>query len=261
MQFLKKADFDSAVQRLVAQDLERAKDVQKALFPQKNTSVPGLNCQTFYKPAHGIGGDYYDLFPLLDDRWGIAIADVAGKGIGAALIMASLQASLRAQALHAHSDLASVVADVDKLVFASSPTQIYASLFYAEYQPTTRVMEYVNAGHNPPMVLRWQQDRCEVFQLRASGTPVGLLEKTHFVPETFEFKPGDMFVAYTDGITEYDNPEGDLFGQRRLENVLCQCRDKSSEEAIQCILDDLSDFGDGQRQRDDMTLLVMRAQS
>jgi serine phosphatase RsbU (regulator of sigma subunit)/DNA-binding GntR family transcriptional regulator len=261
MQFLKKADSDSGVQRLVAKDLENAKDVQKAFFPQKNTSIPGLHCQTFYKPVHGIGGDYYDLFPLPDDRWGIAIGDVAGKGIGAALIMASLQASLRAQALHAHSDLASLITDVNKLVYASSPTQIYASLFYAEYQPATRVLEYVNAGHNPPMILRWKEDRCVVFQLKAGGTPVGILEETQFVPERFQLEPGDMFLAYTDGITESDNPTGDMWGQRRLENLLCRCRDKSSEEAIQCILDDLCAFADGQRQRDDMTLLVMRVQS
>lgn len=258
MQFLKKADFDSGLQRLVAKDLETAKDVQNALFPEKTISIPGLDCQTFYKPALGIGGDYYDLFALPDDRWGIAIGDVSGKGIGAALIMASLQASLRAQALHAHSDLASLMADVDKLVYASSPTQIYASLFYGEYDPSTRILEYVNAGHNPPMIVRWEQDRCEVFQLKTGGTPVGLLEETQFVPETFQFEPGDLFVAYTDGITESDNPAGDMWGQERLENLLRECRNKTSEKTIQCILEELAAFSDGQRQGDDMTLVAMQ---
>jgi DNA-binding GntR family transcriptional regulator len=258
MQFLKKADFDSGVQRAVAKDLETAKDIQNALFPQKDISIPGLHCRTFYKPAHGIGGDYYDLFPLPDDRWGIAIGDVSGKGIGAALIMASLQASLRAQALHVHSDLASLMSDVDKLVYASSPVQIFASLFYAEYQPATRVLEYVNAGHNPPMVLRWKRDLCEVFQLKVCGTPVGMLEGTRFVPETFQFEPGDAFVAYTDGITESDNQKGEMWGRDRLENLLRRCRSKTSEETIQFILDALFAFSGGQPQRDDMTLLVMR---
>lgn len=258
LQFLKKADSESGVHRAAFKDLESAKDVQKALFPQKNISVPGLRCKTFYKPAQGIGGDYYDLFPLNDDRWGIAIGDVSGKGIGAALIMASLQASLRAQALHEHSDLATLMADVDRLVYASSPVHIYASLFYAEFHPRTRVLEYVNAGHNSPMVLRWRDDRCEVFHLEAGGTPVGLLEESQFVPGKFHFEVGDRLVAYTDGITESDNATGELWGPKRLENLLRNCRDKAPEEIIQGILDERFAFSNGQPQRDDMTLVVMQ---
>jgi serine phosphatase RsbU (regulator of sigma subunit) len=261
MQFLVRANSDSSTQRAVVKDLERAKDVQQALFPQKNVSIPGLRCQTFYKPAQGIGGDYYDLFALPDDRWGIAIGDVSGKGIGAALIMASLQASLRAQALHAHSDLASLMADVDKLVYASSPVQLYASLFYAQFQPATRVLEYVNAGHNPPMVLRWNENGCQVFQLQEGGTPIGLLEETQFVPGKFRFEPGDVFVAYTDGITETDNAAGEMWGAQRLENLLRHCRNKTAEETIQCILDKRFAFASGQRQRDDMTIVIMRVQT
>jgi sigma-B regulation protein RsbU (phosphoserine phosphatase) len=261
LQFLKKATSDSGVQRAVVKDLETAKDVQKALFPQKDISIPGLHCRTFYKPAQGIGGDYYDFFPLPDDRWGIAIGDVSGKGIGAALIMASLQASLRAQALHAHSDLATLMADVDRLVHASSPVHLYASLFYAEFQPATRVLEYVNAGHNPPIVLRWKEDRCEVFHLNAGGTPVGLLEETQFIPETFQFEGGDLLVAYTDGITESDNPSGELWGPDRLENLLRKCRHKNPDEIVQHILDERFAFAEGQPQRDDMTLVVMRVQT
>jgi sigma-B regulation protein RsbU (phosphoserine phosphatase) len=136
--------------------------------------------------------------------------------------------------------------------------QIFASLFYAEYQPATRVLEYVNAGHNPPMVLRWKRDLCEVFQLKVCGTPVGMLEGTRFVPETFQFEPGDAFVAYTDGITESDNQKGEMWGRDRLENLLRRCRSKTSEETIQFILDALFAFSGGQPQRDDMTLLVMR---
>jgi serine phosphatase RsbU (regulator of sigma subunit) len=261
MQFLARANSDSSSQRAVVKDLERAKDVQRAFFPQKNVSIPGLHCQTFYKPAQGIGGDYYDLFALPDDRWGVAIGDVSGKGIGAALIMASLQASLRAQALHTHSDLASLMADVDKLVYASSPVQLYASLFYAEYQPSTRVLEYVNAGHNPPMVLRWNENGCQVFQLKEGGTPVGLLEETQFVPGKFRFEPGDVFAAYTDGITETDNAAGEMWGEQRFENLLRQCRTKTAEETIQSILDGRFAFAAGQPQRDDMTIVVMRVQT
>ena len=259
LHYLRKADSDSGLHRAAFKDLENAKDVQQALFPQKNIGIPGICCQSFYKPAQGLGGDYYDFFPLPDNRWGIAIGDVSGKGIGAALIMASLQASLRAQALHSHSDLPTLMGEVDRLVHASSPVHFYASLFYAEFDPETRVLEYVNAGHNPPMVLRWEDSGCEVFQLRAGGTLIGLLEENKFVPGTFQFKPGDVLVAYTDGITESENGAGELWGQQSLEQLLCSFQHKSSEEIIQEILDARSMFAEGQPQSDDITLLVMRA--
>lgn len=258
LQYLKKADSDSGLHRAVVKDLENAKDVQKAFFPQKNVGIPGLCCQTFYKPAQGLGGDYYDFFPVREDRWGIAIGDVSGKGIGAALIMASLQASLRSQALHTHSGLGTLMGDVDRLIYASSPIHFYASLFYAEFQPAARVLEYVNAGHNPPMVVRWKNGVCEVFQLKAGGTPIGLLEESQFVPGRFQFEAGDVLVAYTDGITESDNAGGELWGQDRLENLLRSLKGKTSEEIMQGILDERFAFADGQPQRDDMTLLVMR---
>ena len=260
-QFLKKADFDSGVQCAVMKDLENARDVQTAFFPQKDISIPGLDCQTFYKPTHDIGGDYYDLFPLPDGRWGIAIGDVAGKGIGAALIMASLQASLRAQALHPHSDLASLMVDVDKLVYASSPAQIYASLFYAEYDPGTRTLEYVNAGHNPPMILRWNSGGCEAFQLKAGGLPIGLLEETNFSVGTFQFEPGDALIAYTNGIAESENSVGEMWGQERLEYQLRNCKTMTPEEIIHHILDERFTFANGHPQRDDMTLVVMHVQN
>jgi len=120
-------------------DLEGAKDVQRAFFPAPTLSIPCLSCEAFYQPAHDIGGDHYDFLPLQGERWGIAIGDVSGKGIGAALIMASLQGSLRAQALHPHSDLSLLISDVNRLVYDSSPTHFFASLFYAEYQPATRL--------------------------------------------------------------------------------------------------------------------------
>jgi Stage II sporulation protein E (SpoIIE) len=110
----------------------------------------------------------YDFLPLLEGRWSIAIGDVSGKGIGAALIMASLQASLRAQALDPHLDLSALVGDVNRLVFESSPTHFFASLFYAECEPATRVLKYVNAGHNPPIVVRMSNGSSKLFHMTPS---------------------------------------------------------------------------------------------
>ena len=163
LQFLRKEEMDSA---FFDQDLDIARDVQKAFIPQAAPSIPGLSCETFYKPAHSIGGDYHDFFPLRSGLWGIAIGDVSGKGIGAALIVASLPASVRAQTLQPHSGPSALINQANRLVHESSPVQFYASLFYGEYDPAARVLTYVNAGQNPPIVVRCQEGRSRVFRLR-----------------------------------------------------------------------------------------------
>jgi sigma-B regulation protein RsbU (phosphoserine phosphatase) len=254
LEFLRKSE--SEFQRVLRSDLEDAKEVHKAFFPQENLSIPGLACETFNKPARGIGGDYYDFFPLQGGRWGIAIGDVCGKGIGGALFMASLQASLRAQAMHTHSDLSNLIADVDRLVLAASPKHLYASLFYSEYAPATRVLSYVNAGHNAPLILRWKDSGCDVFHLESSGTALGLLESSQFSSSTFQLEKGDVFVAYTDGITESENRCGELWGQERLETLLRACRDCTPAQIVERILDEILVFGKDCSQKDDVTLVV-----
>jgi serine phosphatase RsbU (regulator of sigma subunit) len=257
LQLLKRAERVSVIKR----DLEVARDVQNASFPQQSPSIPGLSVQSFYKPAQSIGGDYYDFLPLQDERWGVAIGDVSGKGISAALVMASLQASLRTRALHPQADLSTLIADINRLVFKSSPVHFYVSLFYAEYQPATRTLRYVNAGHNPPFVLRRSSGWCEVFQLKSGGTPVGALEDSEYPVATFQLEIDDVLVAYTDGITEAENADGQMWGQQRLEKLLCLCGRQTSEEIVQRILDQVSAFTNGGSQKDDMTLLVMQVEA
>ena len=257
VEFLKKSESESEFNRVLRKDLENAKEVHRAFFPRKPPSIPGLACETFYRPARYIGGDYYDFLPLQADHWGIAIGDVCGKGIGAALLMASLQASLRAQAMHAYSDLSTLIADVDRLVLAASPKHLYASLFYSEYDAATRALRYVNAGHNPPIVLRWENSRCKVFHLKSSGTALGLLESSKFASRSFQLEKGDVFVAYTDGITEAENLRGELWGQNRLESLLRACRDCGPAQIVSRILDDVLHFAKDSPQKDDMTLLIV----
>src|SRR5260370_41804826 len=117
------------------------------------------------------------------------------------MLMASLQASLRAQALHPHLDLTALIGDVNRLVYESSPTAFFASLFYAEYEPATRMLQYVNAGHNPPIILRPQMESCELFHLRAQAVPIGTLVDTQFSPTKFHLANDDILMAYTEVIT------------------------------------------------------------
>ena len=258
LEFLKKSEYDAEFHRVLRNDLEDAKEVHEAFFPKENLLIPGLTCDTFYRPARGIGGDYYDFLPLQADRWGIAIGDVCGKGIGAALLMASLQASLRAQTMHVHSDLSTLIAHVDRLVLAASPKHLYASLFYAEYDTTSRVLRYVNAGHSAPVVLRWKNEKCEVLHLEPSGTALGLLENCEFASKAFQLEKDDLFVAYTDGITESENVCGEPWGQEGLETLLRACRHWTPEQIVRGILDEVSAFANDHSQVDDMTLMVIR---
>jgi sigma-B regulation protein RsbU (phosphoserine phosphatase) len=174
--------------------------------------------------------------------------------------MASLQASLKAQALHPHLNLSTLVEDVNRLVHESSPTHFFASLFYGEYEPATRILNYVNAGHNPPLVVRPHQRSSELFHLSAEGVPIGISPDSRYNAASFEMRIGDMFVAYTDGITETANRSGKFWGHERLERLLLGCGGMTAKEIVALILEQVSEFADGEPQRDDVTLVVMRVQ-
>lgn len=259
-EFLRKSDSDSGTHKAFRKDLECAKDIQQAFFPPQSLSIPCLSCETFYQPARGIGGDYYDFLSLSGGRWGIAIGDVSGKGIGAALLMASLQASLRAQALHPHLDLTTLIGDVNRLVHESSPTAFFASLFYAEYEPVTRTLRYVNAGHNPPIIVRPRKESCELFHLRPEAVPIGMFADTQFAATKFQLEKDDILVAYTDGLTEAVNPFDEQWELGRLESLLRSCGQRAPSEIVECILAEVSVFANGEPQRDDLTLVVMKVQ-
>ena len=205
LEFLKKSESDSGFHRALRKDLEGAKDVQQAFFPPRSLSIPCISCETFYQPAYGIGGDYYDLLSLQRVGDGASRSEMfPEKGIGAALLMANLQAWLRAQALHPHLDLATLIGDVNP-VYESSPTHSFASLSYGEHEPATRVLNYVNAGHNSPIVVRPRKDSCETYTLKSEGISVGIFADSQFATTTFQFEIDDVLVGYTDGITEVEN--------------------------------------------------------
>ena len=189
LQRLKKWGVESG---FLHRDLKIASEVQKASLPQELPAIPGLQCARFYKPAHSVGGDYYDFLSFEDGRWGIAIGDVSGKGIGAALIMATLQASLRAQTLRPASNIETVMKNVNRLIRESSPAEFFASLFYAEYRPESRALRYVNAGHNPPVVLRQQRGVCKLLPLHSGAVPVGALDNSSYRSRIFQLEPGDV---------------------------------------------------------------------
>src|SRR5262249_22055181 len=161
-------------------------------FPQKLPPVAGLDYCGKCRPALGVGGDYYDFLALPGGRLGIALGDVSGKGIAAALMMASLEASLRAEAMRGTDDLAALVPTVIRLVYEATTENRYATFFYAQYDPSTRCLSYVNAGHNPPMLFRKRDSAWETERLKSGGTVVGLLPQFPYHQATAALEAGDL---------------------------------------------------------------------
>jgi sigma-B regulation protein RsbU (phosphoserine phosphatase) len=237
-------------------ELEIAREVQERLFPQRLPLVPGLDYCGQCRPAREVGGDYYDFLELPEGKLGIAIGDVSGKGIGAALLMASLEASLRGQALVA-PDLAELMNRINSLVLDASSASRYATLFYGEYDPRSRQLSYVNAGHNPPVILRKSDGGFVIFRLENGGPVVGLLRE-RYEQESFAQKPGDMIVLFTDGISESMNAREDEWGEERLIEFSKTCFGLPALEATDRIMAAAEAFAAGAAQHDDMTLVVLR---
>jgi phosphoserine phosphatase RsbU/P len=262
---LENARLMSAIADEVAQrerlnrEVEIAREVQERLFPQKLPAIDGIDYAGACRPALGVGGDYYDFLALPGGQLGIAIGDVSGKGIAAALTMASLQASLRGEATRMTNDLAALVSNVNHLVYEASSANRYATFFYGQYNPASRQLSYVNAGHNPPMLFHRSNGKWQVFRLETGGTVVGLLESFPYDQGVVTIAPNDIFVAFTDGISEAMNKADEEWGEERMIAAIHGCSGARASDMIARIMQDADTFVAGAKQHDDMTLVVIRA--
>ncbi|HST23919.1 MAG TPA: SpoIIE family protein phosphatase, partial [Blastocatellia bacterium] len=239
-------------------EVEIAREVQERLFPQKLPLILGLDYCGACRPALGVGGDYYDFLLLPNGSLGIAIGDVSGKGIAAALLMASLQASLRGQAIKVTNDLAELMSNVNALVYDASAENRYATFFYAQYEPATRLLTYVNAGHNPPVVLRKRDGEWQILRLEAGGAVVGLLRNFPYGQSSVTLAPDDLLVAFTDGISEAMNTAEEEWGEEKLIETAQECEGLSAAETLSRIVEAADRFAAGAKQHDDMTMLIAR---
>ncbi len=244
---------EAARHQRVQREVEIAREVQQRLFPQI-PSVPGMDIAGHCRPALGVGGDYYDVIPLEDGRLAIAIGDISGKGIAAALLMASLRASLRGILDAGSQDMARMVRKLNRLIHESSTSNRYATFFLAIYDPAMRELRYVNAGHNPPLVVRG----AETLHLEACGPVVGLLKDIECEERWLALEPGDTFVGYTDGISEAMTVDDEEWGEERMQTAVAAVRDRSSQEILDVVFRAADVFTAGAPQHDDMTLLIFR---
>jgi serine phosphatase RsbU (regulator of sigma subunit)/dihydrofolate reductase len=249
-------------------EFEIAREVQERLFPQTFPNVPGVEMAAHCRPAQAVGGDYYDLIDIRDgspadaghgcDRLGIAIGDISGKGMSAALLMASLHASLRGQVLGGAGDLGTKMANINRLLYDASDSNRYATFFYAELDCTSRTLHYVNGGHNPPAVLRKEDAAWRVFRLGDGGPAIGLLVGAVYQEQTLQLLPGDILLGFTDGISEAMNAEEDEWGEDRMIAEAQAHADLSAEELLQHLFRAADSFAAGAPQHDDMTMVVLR---
>lgn len=236
-------------------ELETARDVQQRLLPQECAAVGGLDYSGSSRPALGVGGDYYDFLRLSDATLGIAIGDVSGKGMPAALLMATIRGYLHSQTLHPSTDLAVMMTALNRLVYESSAPNRYATFFYGQYDAGTRQLRYVNAGHHPPLIVR---DGQIVASLETGGPAIGLMDTSRYTVGVIDLEPGDLLVAFTDGIPEALNGHEEEFGEARLQELLRTVSALAAREVVSHLIGAADGFATGAPQYDDMTVVAVR---
>lgn len=241
-------------ERRAAQELEIAKQVQSKLFPQKIPQLETLDYAGLCIQARDVGGDYYDFLTLGEDRLGLIIGDTSGKGIGAALLMANLQANIRSQSAMALHQPANFLRSVNQLFYENTTSAAYATLFLAEYDDRKRSFRYVNCGHYAPILLR-ADDTLE--RLDSTSTVLGLFEEWNSDVEERQLSTGDLLALYTDGVTESFNDAGDEFGEERLIDALVKNRDRCADAITAAIVEEVHRFSPHE-QHDDITLIVAK---
>jgi sigma-B regulation protein RsbU (phosphoserine phosphatase) len=252
-------------------EMQIARDVQSRLFPQVMPPLASLEYAGSCIQARQVGGDYYDFLdlgssqrmdrgatrPLAAAAWHLAfvLADISGKGIAGALLMANLQANLRSRYAIALDDLPRLLKSVNQLFYENTPDDRYATLFFAVYDDHSRELEYVNCGHNPPLVFRADGS---VERLSATSTVIGLFPRWECATQIITLQPKDVLVIYTDGVTEANDAEGNEFGEARLRETVRANVHLSSAELLTAIQEAVQKFSVGE-QFDDLTLVVARA--
>jgi sigma-B regulation protein RsbU (phosphoserine phosphatase) len=243
-----------AMSRRMAEDLRLAISVQRGVLPPA-LHHPGLELAREFIPLREIGGDYYDLVPLGPDRIAFAIGDVMGKGVAAALIAANLKASFRAQMQDGAVAVHEAVARMNRLFWEATPRGLFATFFVGIFDLARGTLEYVNAGHDYPFVVKPDGG---VFDLAAGGTVLGLLEEARYERGEVQVQVDDLVVFYSDGLTDRTNAEGEIYGIERLKEAALRSRSDNARIALYSLLGEAQGWSSGSPPEDDLTLVVAK---
>jgi len=244
-------------ERRAAHELEIARQVQARLFPQRPPHAATLEYAGRCIQARHVGGDYYDFLSLGRDRLGLVVADIAGKGMPAALLMANLQANLRSQCATALDEPERFLYSVNQLFCESTPDSAYATLLYAEYDDNAQRLRYANCGHLHGLLLRSDGT---LDRLHTTATVIGFFESWTCAIGEYALRPGDVLVLYTDGVTESFDASGDEFGEERLLDGIRRRRDLPAQALLDSLVHDVQSFSPHE-QYDDITMIVARCRT
>jgi sigma-B regulation protein RsbU (phosphoserine phosphatase) len=244
--------------RLFLHELEIARDVQSRLIPEGSPPLEGLDCATFFRPAKFVGGDYYDLLETPNGTLAFTLGDVSGKGIPAAVVMASIQASLRIPLLQGPESLTGLVATVNNSIQSTFLSEHYSTLFCGLVNCQNRRLIFLNAGHCPPMLVRRNGEEVTINRLMTGGLPIGLLPGTEYEEEALVLDSGDLLVCFSDGLSEAMNEHGEMWRESEIEAILCENQELSAREIIDRLVAAADAFAGAAEQADDMSVVALR---
>ncbi len=237
-------------------ELVIAREVQNQLFPKNTPTMRTMELTGICNPARMVSGDYYDFVCMDKKRVAFALGDVAGKGISAALLMASIQSIMRTQLSESKGDFctSSAVALLNRQLYASTSAEKYATFYFGVYDEDKRILSYTNAGHLPPILFRGET----YSELEVTGTVVGAFPAIRYEHRELALLPGDILLAYTDGIAEPENAYGEEFGVERLSDIVMRHKNAASPEIIARVMEAVGQWSTAAEQPDDMTILLAR---
>jgi sigma-B regulation protein RsbU (phosphoserine phosphatase) len=240
-------------QERTKRELELGRQIQHDMLPQSPLRFGLIEIEGVSVPAREVGGDFFNYFELPSGQVALLVGDVSGKGVGAALLMANIQASLRTR-LALGQDLAALAEQIDHDIEASTPGSVYATLFVGVLDPNTRELRYVNAGHYPQYVLR----RSGLERMPATGLPVGLLAGHGYSERRMQLLAGDILFFYTDGCVDNESETGEMFNMERLEEILARCAAEGATDVLARVEKTVSDFRGSREPFDDATTMVVK---
>ncbi len=242
-------------ERKLENDLQLARQVQLSMLPDEPPAVPGFEIGTAYIPAESLGGDFYDFPRLASHKHGFLIADVSGKGVGAAMIMAASRGAIRSAAQHDEQP-AVVLHAANRRLYRDITRNVYVTACYGVLDPMSGSFTYASAGHFPPVLVR---ENGEVSYLNAGGTVLGMFDGAGFEEETIGLRSGDLICFYTDGIVDAFDRNEKIYGEDRLEKLLLSTHRLPAAEISRLLVDSVQDFAAGRAQHDDMTIIVLKS--
>ncbi|MBN1532211.1 MAG: SpoIIE family protein phosphatase [Spirochaetes bacterium] len=242
--------------RVMEEQLEMAKDIQEGLNPMEFYEKKGVEIKGFTRAAKGVGGDYFDYIDIDDNRVGALISDVSGKGVPASLVMVMIRTVFTSYITRKDIDCSRVVTAINDSLSADFAIDKFATLFFMIYDRKTEELSFANAGHGPLFCYRSSKKTCTVTKV--DGTPIGIMEDVEYKQAKVRLNQGDIVVMYTDGITEMRNENREEYGLRRVQDLLLANSEKSANDLVEMIVNDVDTFRGGARPHDDMTLLVFK---